>query len=220
VNDAKVTLGSTGYFQAQPGGEMKVSVVEGEGKIESAGKTVTVPAGTYTTLPVDADLKASGQPADPQPYDAGSLAALPISILPKTIGIAPAFEVTPVVEGAAITPRAGAWTSTNGTPVLGAGCPAGMADAIAQVGGMATAITIPEGTFDPAAIMSINGGSLPGPLEVGHPEANLYTMDSTMEGSVLHYEFHIISETEIDLTMTATVEGCELTITSTAVAAG
>ncbi|MEO8610446.1 MAG: hypothetical protein ABI690_21295 [Chloroflexota bacterium] len=221
VNDAKVTLGSTGYFQAQPGGDMRVTVVEGEGTIAAGGKTVTVPAGTYTTLPVDDQLKASGQPTDPQPYDASGLAALPISILPKTIAIAPALEVTEVVDsGAAIAPRPGTWTSVSTTPVVGAGCPPGMAAAMANVGGAPTNITMPEGVFDPQAVMNLNDAQLTGPVEIAHPEPNLYTLDYDQSGAVLHYEFHLISETEIDLTMTGTVEGCEFTVSATATATG
>lgn len=222
VNDAKVTLGSTGYFQAQPGGEMTVTVVEGEGRIEAQGKTVRVPAGTFTTLPVDQALKASGQPADPQPYDAGSLAALPISILPKTIGIAPAFEVTPFPEGAAIIPVGGTWTATTGDVTVGGGCPPGMAEAMAQAGtiGSSNTFTMTEGGLNLEEVMRINNSEIPGEVTYSQSEPNVYAMDGTIEGSTFHYEFRVISETEIDGQYSMSVEGCDFTMTSNLQAGG
>jgi uncharacterized protein YuzE len=223
VNDAKVTLGSTGYFQAQAGGEMTVTVVEGEGTIAAQGKTVRVPAGTYTTLPVDADLKASGQPADPQPYDAGSLAALPIKHLPKTIAIAPAFEVTPFPEGAEIMPVPGTWTATVGDVTTGSGCPPGMAEAMAQSGtvGTSNTFTIPEGSgFDLQGIMEANNSTMPGEFTYSNPEPNLFVMDGSIEGSTFHYEFRVISETEIQGVYSMSFEGCDFTMTSNLQATG
>ncbi len=88
ANDADIQLGSTAYLQAQPGGTMTISVLEGEGKVTSDGKTVTVPAGTQSQIPLDNDLKANGVPGNAQPYSAGAFANLPISLLPLPITIA------------------------------------------------------------------------------------------------------------------------------------
>jgi hypothetical protein len=222
VNDAKVTLGSTGYFQAQAGGEMTVAVVEGEGTVDAGGKRVTVPAGTYTTLPIDADLQASGQPADPQPYDADGLKALPIGILPKTITIAAPIEVTPVVSGPSIIPVGGTWTATTGDFTTGGGCLPGMDQMMAQagVGGSSNTFEMSENGFDLQGIMEANGSEIPGQVTYSNPEPNLFVMEATIEGSAFRYEFRIVSETQIDAFYTVSVEGCDLSFTSTLQAGG
>ncbi|MBZ0287104.1 MAG: hypothetical protein K8I30_05775 [Anaerolineae bacterium] len=217
VNDAKVTLGSTGYFQAQAGGEMTVAVVEGEGTVDAGGKRVTVPAGTYTTLPVDADLRASGQPADPQPYDPDSLKALPVSILPKFITIAPPIEVTPFVGGPSIIPTGGTWTATTGDFTTGGGCPPGMAEVMAQAGtvGSSNTFTMSENGFDLQGIMEAEGSMFPGQVTYSNPEPNLFLMEAEIEGGTFRYEFRIVSETQIDAFYTVTTEGCTISFTST-----
>ncbi|MEO8394400.1 MAG: SH3 domain-containing protein [Chloroflexota bacterium] len=85
ANDVDVQLGSTAFIQAQSSGNMTVSVVEGEGHITAQGVTVAVPAGTQTTIPMDANLKASGPPTPAQPYDAALVEPLPIQVLPDAI---------------------------------------------------------------------------------------------------------------------------------------
>ncbi len=69
ANDVDVTLGSTAFFQAQPSGSMTMSVVEGDGHLSAGGVTVDVPAGTQSSVPMDASLHAAGQPSAAQPYD-------------------------------------------------------------------------------------------------------------------------------------------------------
>ncbi len=115
ANDVDIQLGSTAFFQAQPSGLMTVSVVEGEGHITANGKTVDVPAGLQTTVPMDANLHASGQPSDPQPYDAAAVQNLPVSVLPLKITIAAPALSTPEVTPPAVAPTATA------TPVTGVG---------------------------------------------------------------------------------------------------
>ncbi|MCC6805181.1 MAG: SH3 domain-containing protein [Anaerolineae bacterium] len=96
ANDVAIQLGSTAYLQAQASDNMTVSVVEGAGQITTQGVSVDVPAGMFTTIPLDSSLRASGAPTPPQPYDAAQVAALPVSLLPDPITIAaPASEATP-----------------------------------------------------------------------------------------------------------------------------
>ncbi|MEO8394813.1 MAG: SH3 domain-containing protein [Chloroflexota bacterium] len=96
ANDVEIQLGSTAYLQAQPNGAMTISVVEGEGHITAQGVTVAVPAGTFATIPMDANMRASGSPTDAKPYDLTQVEALPVRVLPEVIAIAPpALEVTP-----------------------------------------------------------------------------------------------------------------------------
>ncbi len=89
ANDVDIQLGSTAFLQAQPGGVMTVSVVEGLGRVTAQGVTRIVPAGAQVTVPIDASLHASGVPGNPQPYDATLVALLPVQDLPLAITIAP-----------------------------------------------------------------------------------------------------------------------------------
>jgi hypothetical protein len=210
VNDAKVSLGSTGYFQAQAGEEMIISVVEGEGIVESDGEAIVVPAGTAARVPVDENLQASGPPEGPEPYDPDSLKSLPIGNLPRKFAIAPALEVTALPDGADIQPMPGAWTSNTGTPTLTGNCPAPMGAAMAATGNQATPVTFPGGPFDLQAIMEANSGDLPGNVTYSHPEPNLYVMEASGDGTTLRYEFRVVTETQIDATMYVEYEGCEI----------
>ncbi len=90
ANDVDIQLGSTAYFQAQAGDVMRVSVVEGQAQVTADGETVTVPAGSQVEVPVDDDLRAAGAPGEPTPYDAAALQALPVTVLPEPIEVAPA----------------------------------------------------------------------------------------------------------------------------------
>ena len=95
ANDVDIQLGSTAYLQAQPDDNMTVSVVEGEGHVTANGTTVDVPAGMQVTIPVDADLKPTGDPSEAQPYDEALVAPLPIQVLPEAITIAPPATAEP-----------------------------------------------------------------------------------------------------------------------------
>ena len=90
ANDVDIQLGSTAFLQAQPAESMTISVVEGQGRVTADGVTVTVPAGTQVSIPVDENMSASGEPSEPVPYDDAALQTLPVDLLPETIEIAPA----------------------------------------------------------------------------------------------------------------------------------
>ena len=47
-----------------------------------------IPAGAQAEVPLDNDLKASGPPGDPHPYDETLVQPLPVSVLPDSITIA------------------------------------------------------------------------------------------------------------------------------------
>jgi hypothetical protein len=88
ANDVDVQLGSTGFFQAVPDEAMTVSVLEGEGEVTSNGVTVTVPAGTQVTIPIDENLQPVGEPSEAQPYEETLVENLPVDVLPEQIEIA------------------------------------------------------------------------------------------------------------------------------------
>jgi hypothetical protein len=88
ANGVDIELGSTAYLTAQAGQFMTVSVMDGQGTVTADGVTVDVPAGMQTSIPLDDDLNADGEPSDPVPYDAAPLELLPIEVLPEAITIA------------------------------------------------------------------------------------------------------------------------------------
>ena len=94
ANDVDIQLGSTAFFQAVPGAEMTVSVVEGEGEATADGVSVAIPAGTQVTIPVDENMAAAGEPSAAQPYDPALVENLPVQALPRQIEIAAPSEIS------------------------------------------------------------------------------------------------------------------------------
>ena len=142
VNAVHVTLGSTAYFQAQPGGDMIISVVEGHGTASAFNKTVTIPAGSRVRIPIDTNLQASGPPADPEPYVSGDIAALPLQNMPDVITSASPLTTEEIL--ALKTPKAGSWILTYDQAYIDVGCAAD-----AYNGGFATDLS-----YDSNGVMS------------------------------------------------------------------
>jgi hypothetical protein len=94
ANGVNITLGSTAYLQAQPSGNMTVSVVEGQAEVTALNETRIVPAGTRVRIPLDANRAASGPPGEVEPYTGRDIQGLPVGILDRVITIA-----APLVEG-------------------------------------------------------------------------------------------------------------------------
>jgi hypothetical protein len=205
VDGADITLGSTAYFQAQPSGEMTMSVVEGQGTVTAGGQTVTVPAGARARVPLDANLTANGAPVGPEPYDAAALGVLPLKLVPQVVTIAPAFD-----PSAAIQPTPGKWQFAIGKFISGSGCPAGMEQ---MMGGMfrPNTLTIPEGKFDMREIIDSTGAKMPASAAVTNPQVNQYLVDFSDSGSTVHYDFTVVATNQINGTMTITAEGCTMT---------
>lgn len=111
ANDVEIRLGSTVYLQAQPGNVMTVSVVEGHATLTADGQTQLVPAGTQSTVHLDAAGKADGKPSVPKPYDAAALQTLPLNVsVLNRVQIAKAL--TPAEIKTALSPGD---TATNGS---------------------------------------------------------------------------------------------------------
>ena len=112
VNDAEVRLGSTAYLQAQASGDMTIYIVEGEGRVRSADVTQVVPAGAFTTVPLDANGLADGPPTDPQPYDATGLLSLPLAVMDRQVALADPATEEAITEANTPPAVAGDWTGT------------------------------------------------------------------------------------------------------------
>jgi hypothetical protein len=107
ANEVSITLGSTAYLQAQPFGDMTVSVVEGQAEVTALNETRIVPAGTLVRIPLDADRAASAPPGEVEPYTDRDIQGLPIGILERAITVA-----APLAEGEA-TPEATSAVAAN-----------------------------------------------------------------------------------------------------------
>ena len=95
VNNVNVELGSTAFLQAVPSSFMRFSIIEGEGKVESKGQTVDVPAGTWVSIPMDANLEPIGTISQPKGYQVGDMDNLPIGLLGRPITVAPPIITAP-----------------------------------------------------------------------------------------------------------------------------
>ena len=87
INEVDVQIGSTVYFQAQPGGEMTVAVVEGSARVEALGQAQKAFAGSQVSVPIDENLVPSAPPNPPQPYDLARMQVLPLRLLERPITV-------------------------------------------------------------------------------------------------------------------------------------
>jgi hypothetical protein len=98
INEVDIQLGSTVFFEAQPGGEMTVSVVEGSATVATGGVSYHAIAGTQIGVPLDEDMKPAGPPSKPRAYEMSTVAALPVQYLPRVVEIAPPLTPAELVE--------------------------------------------------------------------------------------------------------------------------
>ncbi|MEP7291532.1 MAG: LysM domain-containing protein [Chloroflexota bacterium] len=105
VNGADVTLGSTAFVTTNLDTQrMTFAVLEGQGVVSAFGITQVIVPGMKTGIQLGggADgLQASGPPNAPAPYEANSVAHLPIQLLDRQIVIPPPLDpslITPVAS--------------------------------------------------------------------------------------------------------------------------
>lgn len=117
MDEVVIQLDATAFIQAEPGGVMTVSVLEGSATVTANGGSTTVVAGTQTTVDLDENLGAAGVPTAPEGFDPDNVAALPVSLLDEPVGIPDPLAVTPGV------PISGSWLFTWNVDSLS--CPDG-----------------------------------------------------------------------------------------------
>ncbi len=115
VNDVHVELGSTAFIQAQPSNEMRFSVLEGLGKVESKRQTVEVPAGSWVSIPMDDNLDPIGTMSPAKGYDEDELDNLPIGLLGRPITVAQPIPLVPP-RALCVTNPNGAWLRAQPDP--------------------------------------------------------------------------------------------------------
>jgi hypothetical protein len=89
INEVNIQIGSTVYFQAVPGAQMTVTVVEGEARVISHGVVQYAPAGSQLDIPMDEDMHPAGPPTSARPYRMEDVSSLPIGLLERAITIHP-----------------------------------------------------------------------------------------------------------------------------------
>ncbi|MCC7452286.1 MAG: hypothetical protein IT324_33100 [Anaerolineae bacterium] len=88
VDEAIIEMGSTVFMTAQPSGKLAIYTLEGLASVSAFGVTQQAPAGMVVRVPLDSNLRASGPPEPPVPYDLRDVQALPIRNIPVPIRIA------------------------------------------------------------------------------------------------------------------------------------
>ncbi len=212
ADDVQITLNSTAYIQAQAGGEMTISMIEGQGMVTAAGMTTLVPAGTRVRIPLDNALRANGQPISPEPYDDARIAVLPIGLLTDAITTTPALTVDAIATAIAeIQPLPGKWAQpasrANVTPECGQG---------ATIAMQATTFRIAEGPFDLAQMLgtSSDGTQSIKSMVIKYQGLNSYTIDVDVSSARAHYALQVVSPTRMhvdSLITSMVVKGCVIT---------
>jgi hypothetical protein len=87
INEISIQLGSTLYFQAQPGGFLTASVLEGAATITAFDTARMATAGSQITVPLGEDGQVAGPPNDPQSYDMAAFHGMPLGMLERAITI-------------------------------------------------------------------------------------------------------------------------------------
>lgn len=99
INGADVTLGSTAFVTTNLDTQrMTFAVLEGQGVVSAFGVSQVVVPGMKTGVQLGGGpdgLQASGPPNEPAPYDAASVAHLPVNLLDRQIVVPPPLNVTP-----------------------------------------------------------------------------------------------------------------------------
>jgi hypothetical protein len=213
VNAIHIVLGSTVYLQAQPGGEMTTSVVEGEATVAAGGASVVVPEGSRVRVPLDDNGRAAGAPSEPEPYDGAEMAVLPIRILPRAITIAAPISAEGTAEppssGSILT--AGEWTWTPGTPSA-EGCPAGTAEVVVANFTVPGPFQFPGGEFSWEVFFDAAVGQATPPGSVfSNPEPNTYVWEIP-PGATWHFEARVIDSEHIEVQFQSAAEGCSMVI--------
>jgi hypothetical protein len=112
INEVDIQIGSTVYFQAQPGGDMAIRVIEGSAQVSAFDTTYKATAGSQITVPLDESLKPVGPPTLPTAYNEDDVQSLPLSLLER--------PVTPVTVTSQPVEPAGA-VATQEEPAVSSG---------------------------------------------------------------------------------------------------
>jgi uncharacterized protein YgiM (DUF1202 family) len=131
INEVDIQLGSTVYFQAEPGDLMIVRVVEGSARVEAFGQPSTAKAGMQISVPVDENMAPSGPPSLPTPYEMAAVQALPLSLLERPVVAHPPATQEEIAEATQVPAISSSDEDGNKPP-----SPPGLTDNPALDGGL------------------------------------------------------------------------------------
>lgn len=89
INEVKISLGSTVFFQAQPGQSMTITTLEGHASVEAMGMVHTAVGGTSVKVELNEQLQPSSTPSMPEAYDPSVVQGLPLDNLERKIKVHP-----------------------------------------------------------------------------------------------------------------------------------
>jgi hypothetical protein len=81
INGVSVRLGSTVFLQAQAGGVLGISTIEGSARIRAEDTEQVALAGWRVEVPMTDELAPAGTPGIPEPYDEALITVLPLGLL-------------------------------------------------------------------------------------------------------------------------------------------
>lgn len=151
INEVSIDLassqtGSTAFLQAEAGGNMAVSVLEGSATVSAGGTQYTAIAGTQIMIPLAPDLSASGPPGMPQPYDPALVSGL------VSLGLDPSLDPAPPATLAMIMAANGMGGDTTQTQTTTGDTVQPISSAVPDIGGGTAPTTEPGApTTEPGA---------------------------------------------------------------------
>ena len=200
INGVEIMLNGTAFVQAQPGGEMILSTLEGLARAGAAGMAHVILPGTQVRIPLDSSRSVSGAPAEPEPYDMEVMQALPVANLEREVTIAP--SLTPEAIAASGIPTAGEWVTTYS--VLMFACADGRTEVEERFRSNPLMLEVQQ---DGAALVLVGTQQRDDPpfstVMLTRTGAGYYTADATLEnafGRQTQYQFtvYVLSPTHIE----------------------
>jgi hypothetical protein len=227
MNGAEVELGSTAYLRADSELGLAVSVIEGEGRITSAGESKPIPAGSWVQVPLGENQQVDGPPSDPKPYDENqTLIQLPIALLPEGFEVAPSLteeEIATFLAAAPTELAIGPWRGNFGSITDNGGCEVSAAEISAAIGGQPIDFAVSSSDVE-AFFASLSGASEgDNPFMIDGTNATLtnvgpglYELSVVLDdGEILNFTVTVVSGRQVDVAYSVSPEaGCTYTITA------
>lgn len=126
MDEVVIQLSGTGFVQAQPDGELRLDILDGEAQVTSDGETRAGVEGQSMSVDLDANGLPVGVPNDPEPLDLDNTQSLPIDLLDTEVEIADPLDLPAGV------PVSGQWSLNFNVSTLS--CPDGSEWPFAAVG--------------------------------------------------------------------------------------
>ncbi len=191
INGVQIELGSILFITAQPEGEMRFSLLEGNADITADGKTQLLQEGETLVIPIDENLDPIQGPNAPEPLEDDFANLLPVLNLVD-------FEFSSeIIDSASseVVPRNGVW---NATITYGEGC----FNLAGQTRGVAVGYNFEPLDNGNILMTEYSGDS----FELIISDEGIYTYEDEQQSE----SFTILSETEIyiETTLLGDFEGC------------